>query len=44
MSEVEWISVDGKSLLYSAELLDKIRQLKETLKKTQEEILDSRQW
>ena len=23
MSEVEWMSVDGKSLLYCAELLDK---------------------
>ena len=38
MSEVEWISVAGKSLLYCAELLDKIKRLKELLENTQEEV------
>ena len=36
MSDIEWISVAGKSFPYFATLLDKIRQLKETLQKTQE--------
>lgn len=38
MSEVEWISVAGKSLLYCAELLNKIKRLKELLENTQEEV------
>ena len=38
MSEVEWISVAGKSLLYCAELLDNIKRLKELLENTQEEL------
>lgn len=38
MSEVEWISVAGKSLLYWAELLDKIKRLKELLQNSQEEL------
>ena len=38
MSEVEWISVAGKSLLYCAELLDNIKRLKELLEKTQREV------
>lgn len=38
MSEVEWINVAGKSLLYCAELLEKIKRLKELLDNTQEEL------
>ena len=38
MSEVEWISVAGKSLLYCAELLNKIKRLKELLENTQGEV------
>ena len=38
MSEVEWISVAGKSLLYCAELLDNIKRLKELLENTQREV------
>ena len=38
MSEVEWISVAGKSLLYCAELLNKIKRLEELLENTQEEV------
>ena len=34
----EWISVAGKSLLYCAELLNKIKRLKELLENTQEEV------
>ena len=38
MSEVEWISVAGKSLLYCAELLDKIKRLKELLQNSEDEL------
>ena len=38
MSEVEWISVAGKSLLYCAELLDNIKRLKELFENTQREV------
>ena len=38
MSEVEWISVAGKSLLYCAKLLDNIKRLKELLENTQREV------
>ena len=38
MSEVEWSSVAGKSLLYCAELLDNIKRLKELLENTQREV------
>ena len=38
MSEVGWISVAGKSLLYCAELLNKIKRLEELLENTQEEV------
>ena len=46
MSEIEWINVASKSLGYCAQLLQQIKDLKETLQKTQEEVtlLDSRQW
>ena len=46
MSEIEWINVASKSLGYCGQLLQQIKDLKETLQKTQEEVtlLDSRQW
>ena len=38
MSDIEWIIVAAKSFAYCATLLDNIRQLKESLQKTQEEL------
>ena len=38
MSEIEWINVASKSLGYCAQLLQEIKDLKETLQKTQEEV------
>lgn len=38
MSDIEWICVAGKSFAYCATLLDKIRQLKETLQKTKADV------
>lgn len=38
MSEIEWINVASKSLGYCAQLLQQIKDLKETLQKTQEEV------
>ena len=46
MSESEWINVASKSLGYCGQFFQQIKDLKETLQKTQEEVtlLDSRQW
>ena len=38
MSEIEWINVASKSLGYCAQLLQQIKDLKETLQKTQEKV------
>ena len=38
MSEIEWINVASKFLGYCAPLLQQIKDLKETLQKTQEEV------
>ena len=38
MSEIEWINVSSKSLGYCAQLLQQIKDLKETLQKTHEEV------
>ena len=38
MSEIEWINVASKFLGYCAQLLQQIKDLKETLQKTQEEV------
>ena len=38
MSEIEWINVASKSLGYCAQLLQQIKDLKETLQKTHEEV------
>lgn len=38
MSEIEWINVASKFLGYCAQLLQQIKDLKETLQKTEEEV------
>ena len=38
MSEIEWINVASKFLGFCAQLLQQIKDLKETLQKTQEEV------
>lgn len=38
MSEIEWINVASKFLGYCAQLLQQIKDLMETLQKTQEEV------
>jgi len=38
MGEIEWINVASKSLGYCAQLLQKIKHLKESLEKLQEEV------
>lgn len=38
MSEVDWINIAGRSLLYCADLLQMIKSLKELLENVQEEL------